>query len=275
MGSIVGEVTGANRSAARAAHGSAMAQQRAAGQLNKEIKGRVDSSLEMSPEELASQGQALDTQSRNLEKQEKLVGALDPAILEASQQALSILRGEESGILAPVRAQRQRQRQQLLDTLRNQLGPGAETSSAGQQALQKFDMETTDVLAGRQQSSLSQLFGLAQGGMGSRQALGQQSSLLNSMGGQNFGQRAGLGMQGAGILAGTGQNVVNSAGARFTGDMIRAQQIQGIGNDVMQLGGAAIGGMAAGGTLGSLGGLLGGTSGGGTATQLGQQYLDL
>lgn len=253
----MGEISGANKRARRAASRAARAQQAAAGQLRQDVEGL----MEATPQQLAAEEQALGVQSKNLEKQERLISSLDPAILQASEQALSILKGEESQFLAPVRAQRQRQRQRLLDTLRQQLGPGAETSSAGQQALQKFDLETSDILAGRQESSLSQLFGMAGQGTGLRSQISQGAGALASMSGAQ--QDRGLGR--ARILGNIGQGEVQTAGARFTGDLIRAQQLQQLGGDLSKAFGAGAGML--------VGGLAGGPQGAQAGASFGSQLF--
>lgn len=236
MGSVINEVTGANRKARRAASRSARAQERAAGQLRKDVMGLT----ELTPQQIAQEEQVLQQQNASLQRQERLIASIDPAILEASSQALKLLRGEESSALAPLRNRRKRQRQQLLDTLRQQLGPGAETSSAGQQALQKFDAETADVLAGRQQATLGSLFGMAAQGSGLRQGMQGGINTLANM--SQFGQNRN--MSRASLLASVGQGQVQTAGSRFTGDLIRAQQLQGLGMDFSRAAGQVAGAFA-------------------------------
>jgi hypothetical protein len=253
VANLVGEFTGANRRGARAAQRAALAQQAEARRQQE-----LALSLAESPQELAALGRSLDTQEKSLARQEKLIAAIDPVTLEASQQALGLLRGEESRALDPIRKQRKRQRQQLINSLREQMGPGAESSSAGLQALQNFDIQTSQQIEGSQQGTLSQLFGIAQGGQDSRLA-GQA---------QGFGQIAGgfgnIAQRKVGAALGTGGAIIGSAGAQFTGDALRAQQIRGIGGELLQAG-TTIGAAFAGGAGGFGGGGGGGAGGGGQA----------
>lgn len=255
MGSTVNELTGANRKARRAASRAARAQEAAAGQLRADVMDIA----KLSPQQIAQEEQVLQKQNASLQRQERLIASIDPAILEASQQALKLLKGEESSALAPLRNRRQRQRQQLLDTLRQQLGPGAETSSAGQQALQKFDAETADVMAGRQQATLGSLFGMASQGAGLRQGLQGGIGLLAGM--SQASQNRNLDQ--ARLLSGVGQGQVQTAGSRFTGDLIRAQQLQGLGMDFSRAAGQAVGAFAtaSGGGMGNVVGESGSLSG--------------
>ena len=142
-----------------------------------------------SPQELRALTQALDTQQRALGRQMELFESIDPAVMAASEQALQLLQGEEARALAPIRQERETQRQALVDRLREQLGPGAETSTAGIQALNRFDQETSQVMAGAQQQSLSQLFGIASAGAQGRSALNEGTQGVAGIG-QAFGNAA-------------------------------------------------------------------------------------
>ena len=110
-----------------------------------------------STQELEQMAQQIELQNRAILRQEKLLAAIDPTILEAGAQALKLLRGEESRTLAPLRAERERQRQTLLNKLRKQLGTGAESSTTGLEALNRFDSETAGLMADKQQAVLGDL----------------------------------------------------------------------------------------------------------------------
>jgi hypothetical protein len=131
---------------------------------------------------LASFDRDIETQSKNLSRQEQLISQLDPTIIEASQQALKLLRGESSSTLAPIQNQRNMQRQKLLSQLREQLGPGAETSTAGIQALTRFDSETNNLMAGQQQAALSNLGGLSAQFTSQRPDMMREGAYLSSLG---------------------------------------------------------------------------------------------
>ena len=236
---------GAARRAAEAAQNAAMAQQEAAAQQQAQIRGLTEG---VTVEGLAQYDKALAVQDRNLARQEALVASIDPTILEASQQALSLLRGEQSKTLQPFQNQRALQRQTLVNSLREQLGPGAETSSAGQQALTRFDSESSNLFAGAQQQALGNL-----GNIGAQFSGFRPDMLQGAMGLGNLAtNRAGLRFNQAGAMAGVNQNVLQSSGAQYTGDALRAQGQQALYGQLTSLGGQ-IAGTALGGYMTGLG----------------------
>jgi hypothetical protein len=221
--------------AARGAQDAAEAQQRAAevqyGRM-KEITDRATTSG------IASFERDLMNQEKNLSRQEQLISQIDPTIIEASQQALRLMRGEASSTLSPLKNQRATQRQKLLNSLREQLGPGAETSTAGIQALTRFDSETDNIFAGAQQQALSNL-----GNISSQFSSQRPDMMREIMGRSQLGQgQSNLLFGQAQLLSGQGQNLINSAGAQFAGDVMRGNQQQGFGNAL--LGGAVTAGTA-------------------------------
>lgn len=215
VGGFFGDLTGAN-AAADAAHGAAMAQMNEAQRQRAELRRMTEG---VTVEGLHQYDQALKLQEKNIARQEQLLASIDPTILEASQQALRLLRGETSSTLQPFQNQRAQQRQKLVDSLRQQLGPGAETSSAGRQALMRFDSESSQLFAGAQQQALGNLGALGAQFSSFRPDL--QGSALGL--GQLASNRAGLRFTQAGLMQGANQNVLQSAGAQFTGDLLRAQ----------------------------------------------------
>lgn len=258
---VVSSITGADKAAkdaARAAGGAAMAQQREARGAYNEFKNLSQTATTQG---LASLDQDIQKFEKAIGRQEQLAAQIDPTIVEASQQALRLLRGEEARSLAPVQQQRQKQRQGLLNTLREQLGPGAETSSAGIQALTAFDQETSSLMAGAQQSALSQLGGLATQFSGIRPDEFRGLSALSGLG----QQRSALQMQQAEGLFRARQPLLGTAGAQFIGSQIRAQHQMAQNQAIMGLAGTAAG-FALGGPMGgALGGQLGSAAGGGSS----------
>lgn len=225
-----------SKAASKAAKRAAKAQEKTARAELKFAKESQERAIEAakSPEEFAQLQQAQQFQNRQLQRQEKLIKSLDPAILEAATQATQLLRGEEAKSLQPVRDQRARQRQQLVNQLREQLGPGAETSSVGQQALQRFDQGTSSQLAGLQQQSLNQLFtiGSFESGRGSR-------TLRDTLGvAQGFGDIARrnvgaiTGSQGA--ISQAGAQAVGAAGSQFVGAQLAGQSQAALGGQLIQ-----------------------------------------
>jgi len=208
MGQFVGD------GGADAAQAAAMAQQGEARRQYRDIKNMTEG---VTVESMAQMDTAIKSQERNLARQEQMISQIDPTIIEASQQALRLMRGESSSTLAPLQRQRDMQRQKLLNSLREQLGPGAETSTAGIQALTRFDAESGNMFASAQQQAL--------GNMGN--IFGQFSSqkpdmLREASGLGSLAQgRAGLRYSQANAMQGVMGNMMNTAGAQYTGDLIR------------------------------------------------------
>lgn len=164
--------------------------------------------------ELQQMEHAVDINERDLARREKLIASSDPALIEAGQQALKLLQGQDASTLAPIRKQRDQQRQQLLNQLRQRLGPGAEESAAGARALSEFDAATNAQLTGAQQSSLGMLLTSATNTSGS---YGTQQNLNNALG--IGGQRGALQDRYIRAL----QGPAAGAGASELGNLIRAQ----------------------------------------------------
>lgn len=265
MGSAIGEVTGANKRQARAAGQAAQAQERQAQEnlafAKESQKGAVEAARG-TPEEIRRFEAGLASQEANIGREEALLGSIDPALIEASNQVLKLLRGEEASVLDPVKKNRARQRQKLLDSLREQFGPGAESSSAGVQALTAFDAETDNVISNAQQSSIGQLFGATSSLLPSvSNSRGLSASRLQGALGDRQGRLSNAFLGGGQLVQQAGQGAVQAAGSRFVQDQLRGQQIQGIGSDIFQ-GALAAGTAGASEALGGgsfLGNLLGGT----------------
>lgn len=152
---VVGAVEGANAASAKGKAGQAQ-EAFAREQLDfaKQQQVKVEAAAEPSAQELAQLQKQIDVTDKAVSRQEELLKAVDPALIEASQQALKLLKGEASSATQPLERARARQRQQLENRLREQLGPGFETSSAGIEALGRFDTETADSIQGAQQQAL-------------------------------------------------------------------------------------------------------------------------
>jgi hypothetical protein len=249
---------------ANAAQNAAMAQQRAAQANYDETASIVNPA---SIQALASLDRDIANQSKNLERQEKLISALDPTVIEASQQALKILRGESNGLMAPVESQRQLQRQKLLNSLREQLGPGAETSTAGIQALTRFDSETNNLLAGQRMGALGTL------GQTSAQFTSQRPDMFREiMGLSSLGQnKYDVETKRAAMLGNARMGLQQTAGAEFTGDQIRGRAQQAQWQQIQNLGMTGAGFMLGGPLGGAAGSQLGGALGGGGGSAGGAQ----
>lgn len=217
---------GANR-AASAAQRAAQAQQHIANLMYKEVKGIVNPATVAG---LASLDRDIKNQEKNLSRQEALISQIDPTIIEASQQALRLLRGEESSAMGPLKQQRDMQRQKLVNSLREQLGPGAETSTAGIQALTRFDAESGNLFSGAQQNMLASLGNL------STQFTSQRPDMFREIAGlSNFGQsKADLSFRQASALNQARSGQMQTAGAQFIGDQMRGQYQQQMGGMMQQ-----------------------------------------
>lgn len=166
----------------------------------------------MRPEEMKAFEQTIEENTRVLNREQKLIEAVDPAIMEAGRQAFLQLQGKETAVLGPLRRQRARQKQVLEETLRRRLGPGFETSSAGIEALSKFDVGTSDLLAQTQQQTTTQLLGFSQ----------QASSLARSTEASALGRISGarnlfsnVAARESNAATGTASGVVQSAGGEL------------------------------------------------------------
>jgi hypothetical protein len=105
---------------------------------------------------------------------------LDPVIQASGEQLVKLIKGEQAEALAPIRAERERQRQQLEGQLAARLGPGYRTSSAGIEALSRFDSQTAVALSDAQGKYIQTLSG----------TFGQASGTRASLSGINLGGEA-------------------------------------------------------------------------------------
>lgn len=225
---------GAEEKAAKAAGNAAMAAQREARARYKETADIVNPATIQG---LLSFDRDIKNQEKNLSRQEQLISNLDPAIIEASQQALKLMRGEESSTLAPLKSQRNQQRQRLLNRLREQLGPGAETSTAGMQALNQFDMETDSLYSGAQQQALGNLGNISSQFTSQRPDMAREIGALSA-----FGQgKANLSFQQAAALSNARAGLAQTAGAQYTGDLLKAQSQASMISGIQNMGIQAVG----------------------------------
>lgn len=198
------------------------------------------------PQELAALGRAYSSAQSALDREEKLMGAIDPALMEASSQVLALLRGESSAMNKPMNDMRSMQRQQLVNSLRAQYGPGAESSSIGQKALSRFDMETNSLMASNNQNSLAQAFGIASSDFGGRlqrgiaglQQVGQGYSALQE---RKLNTQLNTGNAMLGALSGTSQQMIQNAGAPYVGQALQSQMQNQLFNTGVKAGASILG----------------------------------
>jgi len=183
-------------------------------------------------EGLAALDRDIKLQEKNLGRQEQFIAQIDPTILEASQQALKLLKGEQASVTQPLQDQRARQRQQLVNRLREQLGPGAETSSAGMKALLNFDQQSSDLFSGAQQQYLGQLGGLATQFNSVRPEMFREIMGLSSLG----QAKTDLNFKRAAALSNARLGLQQTAGASQTAALMNAQNQQAFGNQLLGAG---------------------------------------
>lgn len=191
-----------------------------------------------SPQQLAALERSYSAAQTQVDTDLRQLAAIDPAIMEASKQALTLLQGGNAAVNDPAMRQRESQRQQLVSSLRAQYGPGAETSSIGQKALQQFDMQSSTMFQQNQQNTLGNMFNMATTrvqGAGFGQMMGAAEGFGNYQG--RLMQAEGAGSQG--VLQAL-NNEVQGAGAPFVQSMMQAnfqrQKYNDISGDMRQMG---------------------------------------
>lgn len=105
---------------------------------------------------LSTRGQALSASMDAIGKMQAQLDAVDPQVKAAGSNLYDLLSGKSAAILAPLQKQLDLQRQNLVSNLAGQMGPGFMTSSAGIEALTKFDTNSSATLANAQLSAVQQ-----------------------------------------------------------------------------------------------------------------------
>lgn len=231
--------------AASAAGKAAGAQGDAADRWQSYISGQQKDALGnlKTPAQMAAYEQTLQSQEREVSRQEELVKSINPALIEAGKQANNLLQGKDAPVLSNIKNQRGLQRQQMLDSLREQLGPGAETSSIGQQALARFDNDSTNMFSQAQQQYLGVTSNLALGGAAqSGQTMNSANSTLDSIMLNSPGKQYADAVAGFTGMGSQAQNAgVQAAGGQYAGAAIQGQNISSLGQNLVGLGGALAG----------------------------------
>lgn len=192
-------------------------------------------------------------QKVQIDKEYALLEATDPAIKEAGTQLAGLMKGEMTKMLDPITKQRSQQRSKLEAQLARTLGPGFRTSSAGIEALTKFDTATEVIgfqtlqgaiesatkvystgLAARAStragaldvargtSSIDQAIGAIEGNITTRKTNATLSGTSQPV---NFG-----------AIQDAAKSVTNAAGAPYQGDVVQGQALGGLGNTIAGLG---------------------------------------
>ena len=256
-GGVAGGIIAGNKQA-NAAQAAALAQRDIAQQqleYQQRLQERALRLSQASPQELASIQQILGLQQKTIAEGEKalqadkeLLASVDPALKEAGKQAYELLQGKEAAALGVIRKQRDNQRGQLAETLKNRLGAGYETSTAGAAALAAFDQQTAETLQGAQQQTLGSLLGLSAqvrpDVVGKTQSLYSTAANIGAIGlagQQNIAARNVNALLGSKVDY---SNVLNTAGAPYVGDYLRGQQMGQVFSGLAGIGGGILGGAA-------------------------------
>jgi hypothetical protein len=224
---LIGSLTGASAAKYQGRIAEAqLAEQRRTREL-------ATAAAEPSPAELAQMQQSISLNEQDIARKQKLIESADPALIEAGKQALGLLQGKNAKSLAPLQAQRQQQRQALQQRLKAQLGPGYETTTAGQQALAQFDQSSALANADVQQQTLGQLLGVAQNtanNYGMQSNIGNAATLSQLYGNQSTRR-----------VSAINATPITAAGAENVAGLQRAQGLTNLINQGVKLGGMAAG----------------------------------
>lgn len=179
-----------------------------------------------SPEELAQLNQMIEMNDKEIARKQELLDSADPALIEAGKQALQLMQGEEAKTLDPIRRQREKDRERVVEMLRDRYGSGAEESTAGQQALAEFDAQTSAVLAQEQDRTLGRFLGIAQGisSQGLSQEIGQAGTIAGLFGN----------IRGRQVSAITGTPLAQYAGAGSVGRAMFGRNLANLGSTAIQ-----------------------------------------
>lgn len=202
---------------------------------------------------LTTKESALTSSMQSIQKQQEILNKVDPAVQAAGKNLVDLLTGKAADMLKPIQVQRDRQRRQLESQLSSQLGPGFMTSSAGIQALTRFDQETSMLSADAQQKAISNITNTYSNLFGQQQQ-GQNAITSQTQGA--FGQAMNADL----AVLSANQTVQN----RMTGATLNAMSANpiGYGEQAKYAGaGLADAGSAFGETLGNFGAGLMGTAG--------------
>lgn len=187
--------------------------------------------------------QATSFQQSQLDSTMRQLGAINPAITEAFNQQVSILRGQTSPLLAPL------QKQQAIDARGNQsrigalMGNGAAASSAGATSNAIFSNQQGQQLMNAQLSALSTLGQVGAQGVQAQQ--GVTGNYVNGVTGATNANNAAFGMNDAVskrmLSAITGTNITPYAGGgSAVGQLYQGQGLSSLSNTVAGIGGSGL-----------------------------------
>lgn len=200
----------------------------------------------VTPAQMMAFDQGLQTQERQVSRIESLAQSMNPSLVEAGKQFHDLLQGHSAPVLDNLKNQRNLQRSQLVDSLKQQYGSGAESSTAGQQALAQFDSQTSNILSGAQQSYMEQMGNISLNGSNLESQLGQASAQLGNM--QQMDPMSLLAKNKSNAYNGANASIaapmnamMQTAGSGSVADIYGGQNNMGLGKNIATLGGALMG----------------------------------
>jgi len=194
--------------------------------------------------ELQNQKSMNDYFHQTLYRTQSMLQAINPNIMEAANQQYSLMTGGDSAALHPLQAQQDRQLQQLHNTLRQQMGSGYMSTTAGQAAIANFQTQANEAMTQARTGMMGQMGAIGSNAAGTAATvsgtLNAQGGLLSSMGNEYMGQqRAIAGQQ---ISALTGSSTTPYTGANYMGSILNARSGQQYMNSALT-GGTALAGV--------------------------------
>lgn len=154
---------------------------------------------------IAQREQTMGQLQSSIQRNEELLSSVDPAIRQAGEQAYRLMQGEEAKALSPIRRERDRQRRQMEAELQQRLGSGFRSSSAGIEAMLRFDDQTFSLMEQAQSNAIQTFLGASiqarPDGVRDAAAAGQMGLAFDSaniQAVQNMADRVMTGAQGVG-----------------------------------------------------------------------------
>lgn len=194
--------------------------------------------LQMMQSELSNWQRMNSFHASELERTQKTLNAIDPNIMESANQLHSLMTGGESASLNPLKSQRARERQSLESNLRNTMGAGYMSSTAGQQALAQHDQQTDEMMTTARFGAMNQMAALGQSQAGTSATVGGSmratGGLLASMGNEYMGQNSS--MVNRQIAAINATPTTPYAGAASTGQYLQGGQQAQFGQQLLNTG---------------------------------------
>ena len=111
---------------------------------------------------LKQQSVVLENQGKMLQRQTAILGATDPALMEASKQAYDILKGKQTAATSGYQKLADRERDALREQLASELGGNYASTTIGQRAMRDLEERQQFQNQQIQQGQLGSLLGVAQ-----------------------------------------------------------------------------------------------------------------